>query len=52
MHSLTPEINDEDEDPYAVESLVVHGALDAGLLSYSIVSVLFVPFITLLDFAL
>ncbi|CAD6269553.1 unnamed protein product [Miscanthus lutarioriparius] len=30
LHSLTPEISDEDEDPYAVESLVVHGALDAG----------------------
>ncbi|XP_062203659.1 uncharacterized protein LOC133905885 [Phragmites australis] len=30
LHSLTPEIGDEDEDPYAVESLVVHGTLDAG----------------------
>lgn len=30
LHSLTPEISDEDEDPYSVESLVVHGALDAG----------------------
>ncbi|WVZ90724.1 hypothetical protein U9M48_037003 [Paspalum notatum var. saurae] len=30
LHCLTPETNDEDEDPYAVESLVVHGALDAG----------------------
>ncbi|KAF8776749.1 hypothetical protein HU200_003486 [Digitaria exilis] len=27
---LTPEISDEDEDPYAVESLVFHGALGAG----------------------
>nr|CAB3462473.1 unnamed protein product [Digitaria exilis] len=26
---LTPEISDEDEDPYAVESLVFHGALGA-----------------------
>lgn len=31
LHSLTPEISDEDEDPYSVESLVVHGALDRGL---------------------
>ncbi|XP_052147914.1 uncharacterized protein LOC127766806 [Oryza glaberrima] len=30
LHSLTPEISDEDEDPYSVESLVVHGALDKG----------------------
>ncbi|BAT17853.1 Os12g0586400 [Oryza sativa Japonica Group] len=30
LHSLTPEISDEDEDPYSVESLVVHGALDRG----------------------
>lgn len=30
LHSLTPEISDEDEDPYAVESMVVHGVLDAG----------------------
>jgi len=30
LHSLTPEISNNDEDPYAVESLVVHGALDAG----------------------
>ncbi|KAJ1266068.1 hypothetical protein BS78_08G122700 [Paspalum vaginatum] len=30
LHCLTPETNDDDEDPYAVESLVVHGALDAG----------------------
>ncbi|CAN6352186.1 unnamed protein product [Urochloa humidicola] len=30
LRSLTPEISDEDEDPYAVESLVFHGALDSG----------------------
>ncbi|KAL6622531.1 hypothetical protein ACP70R_032410 [Stipagrostis hirtigluma subsp. patula] len=30
LRCLTPEINDEDEDPYAVESMVVHGVLDAG----------------------
>ncbi|KAL5206520.1 hypothetical protein ABZP36_034729 [Zizania latifolia] len=30
LHSLTPEISDQDEDPYSVESLVVHGALDRG----------------------
>lgn len=35
LHSLTPEISDEDEDPYAVESMVVHGVLDAGLISCS-----------------
>ncbi|CAN6348265.1 unnamed protein product [Urochloa humidicola] len=29
LRSLTPEISDEDEDPYAVESLVFHGALDS-----------------------
>jgi hypothetical protein len=29
--TLTPEISDGDEDPYAIESLVVHGTLDAGL---------------------
>jgi hypothetical protein len=31
LRSLTPEISDDDEDPYAIESLVVHGTLDAGL---------------------
>ena len=31
LRSLTPEISDEDEDPYAVESLVFHGALGSGL---------------------
>ena len=31
LHSLTPEISDEEEDPYSVESLVVHGLLRAGL---------------------
>jgi len=30
LRSLTPEISDEDEDPYAVESLVFHGALGSG----------------------
>ncbi|TVU49407.1 hypothetical protein EJB05_00715 [Eragrostis curvula] len=30
LRSLTPEISDDDEDPYAIESLVVHGAMDAG----------------------
>ncbi|KAM0854967.1 hypothetical protein ACQ4PT_050083 [Festuca glaucescens] len=30
LHSLTPEISDEEEDPYSVESLVVHGVLRAG----------------------
>ncbi|KQJ86078.1 protein misato homolog 1 [Brachypodium distachyon] len=30
LHSLTPEISDEDEDPYSVESLVVHGVMLAG----------------------
>uniref|UniRef100_A0ACD5XH55 Uncharacterized protein n=1 Tax=Avena sativa TaxID=4498 RepID=A0ACD5XH55_AVESA len=30
LHSLTPEISDEEEDPYSVESLVVHGVLRTG----------------------
>jgi len=28
LRALTPEISDEDEDLYAVESWIVHGALD------------------------
>ena len=35
LRSLTPEISDEDEDPYAVESLVFHGALGSGLFPYN-----------------
>ncbi|PUZ67665.1 hypothetical protein GQ55_3G453800 [Panicum hallii var. hallii] len=30
LRALTPEISDEDEDPYTVESLVFHGALGSG----------------------
>ncbi|KAF7070718.1 hypothetical protein CFC21_076193 [Triticum aestivum] len=30
LRTLTPEISDEEEDPYSVESLVVHGVLRAG----------------------
>lgn len=32
---MTPEISDDDEDPYAVESLVFHGVLDSGLIPYN-----------------
>lgn len=32
---MTPEISDDDEDPYAVESLVFHGALNSGLIPYN-----------------
>ena len=28
LRALTPKISDEDEDPYAAESWMVHGALD------------------------
>ncbi|KAK3136884.1 hypothetical protein QOZ80_5BG0444310 [Eleusine coracana subsp. coracana] len=39
LRSLTPEIGDDDEDHYAIESLVVHGTLDAGGHRASIVQV-------------
>ncbi|KAK3140103.1 hypothetical protein QOZ80_5AG0395890 [Eleusine coracana subsp. coracana] len=39
LRALTPEIGDDDEDPYAIESLMVHGTLDAGGHRASIVQV-------------